>query len=77
MEEDFVARRFRVPPCDWSAVIDLARTLGEKHGVTTPARSLDVLHVAAARHLRAADFLTSDKRQRAFALAVGLTCPPV
>jgi predicted nucleic acid-binding protein len=72
--EDIAARRFRAPPCDWPAVLDLARVLGEKHGVSTPARSLDVLHVAAARHLRAAAFVTSDKKQRAFALAAGLEC---
>jgi predicted nucleic acid-binding protein len=75
MAEDVAARRFRAPPCDWSAVLDLARTLGEKHGATTPARSLDVLHVAAARHLRAVSFVTTDKRQRVFALAAGLECP--
>jgi predicted nucleic acid-binding protein len=75
--EDIAARRFRTPPCDWSAVLELARALGEKHGAATPARSLDVLHVAAAHHLRAVSFLTSDKRQRAFALSAGLKCPPV
>jgi len=75
MEEDIAARRFRALTCDWAAVLDLARTLGETHGVGTPARSLDVLHIAAALHFRAVSFLTSDKRQRAFALAAGLTCP--
>lgn len=77
MAEDIAARRFRAPACDWSAVLELARTLGEKHGAATPARSLDVLHVAAAHHLRAVSFVTTDKRQRTFSLPVGLNRPAI
>lgn len=38
-------------------------------------RTLDILHVATARHLAARDFLTFDARQKKLAKAIGLRTP--
>lgn len=47
---------------------DLIETLPDM-----PLRTLDALHLAAARSLNAAEFATSDKRQAQAARALGLT----
>ena len=50
----------------------VAARLGEQHSATTGTRSLDILHVASARTLRATQFFSFDTRQLALATAVGL-----
>ena len=49
-----------------------ATALSRRHTLSLGARSLDILHVAAARLLRASTFATSDPRQRSLAKAAGL-----
>jgi predicted nucleic acid-binding protein len=44
--------------------------------MTTGTRSLDVLHIAAAKAGRAVEFLSFDARQRALAALVGLRLAP-
>ena len=53
-------------------VFRVAARLAEGHSMTTGTRSLDILHVAAAKAVRAVEFLTFDTRQRAVAAAVRL-----
>ncbi len=57
----------------WPVTFRVAARLSERHSATTGTRSLDILHVASARTLRAAEFLSFDARQLGLAAAVGLT----
>ena len=56
----------------WPVAFRVAARLSERHTAITGTRSLDILHVASARALRAAEFLSFDTRQLALATAVGL-----
>jgi predicted nucleic acid-binding protein len=49
-----------------------AESLAASHTAQTGARSLDILHIAAARLLGAEEFVTFDQRQAALAARVGL-----
>ncbi len=66
---------FVFPAVDWADVHSLAARLSAAHPRSEGYRTLDVLHVATALHLRAQRFLTLDKGQAALARAVGLTVP--
>ena len=59
-----------------AAVYDKAAELSDRHGPSIGARTLDVLHVAAALILSASRLLSLDQRQRALAAKVGLTVAP-
>lgn len=56
----------------WPEIFRAATRLSQRHSKKTGTRSLDVLHVAAARSFRAKVFLSFDARQIALAAAVGL-----
>jgi len=58
-----------------AAVYQKARQLSRKHTAGIGARSLDILHVAAALALQAGIFYTFDRRQRDLAKAEGLSTP--
>jgi predicted nucleic acid-binding protein len=60
------------PAYDLAAVYRTARQLGALHVARIGARSLDILHVAAARELGAQDFVTGDARQARLATEAGL-----
>ncbi len=53
-----------------------SEALSHAHTVRLNVRTLDLLHVAAARLLRASEFLTFDQRQRTLAQAAGLRVVP-
>jgi hypothetical protein len=53
-----------------------ARELSKKFTPTIPARSLDILHVAAALLLKPAKFASFDDRQRMLAHKAGLAVVP-
>ena len=53
-----------------------AESLCDQFTAMTGVRTLDLLHVAHARVLGRTDFLSFDKRQRALAIAAGLTVTP-
>ncbi|MBI4625293.1 MAG: PIN domain-containing protein [Verrucomicrobia bacterium] len=53
-----------------------AESLSKAHTVQLNVRTLDLLHVAAARLLGAREFWTFDRRQRALAHAAGLKVGP-
>jgi len=61
--------------CDSLLVLDMAERLSVQHTARTGHRTLDILHVATAVHLRAAEFLTFDQRQKSLARAAGLKTP--
>lgn len=63
-------------PIDWTDVLRAAETLGATHNLTLGCRSADLFHVAAARTLGCDTFLTFDARQKAMAVAAGLTVEP-
>jgi len=56
----------------WPAVFRLAANLSELHSSTAGTRSLDILHVAAAKLTAATEFVSFDGRQRKLAAAAGL-----
>lgn len=62
----------QVVEVDWSHTWQECRLLSDQFASQTGARTLDSLHVAAARLLGAKEFLTSDDRQAKLARAIGL-----
>ena len=61
---------------DFADILDRAERLSAQHCASGGHRSMDVLHVATALHLRAKRFLTFDSRQRKLAQAAGLATGP-
>ncbi len=57
---------------NWSEAWDQCRSMADRFASVTGARTLDTLHVAAARVLEADQFVTSDQRQILLARQVGL-----
>ena len=68
----------RLLPCrvNWVPVFRIAAQLSLLHSSTTGCRSLDVLHVAAARKLAATEFWSFDLRQRTLAQTLGFVVKP-
>ena len=61
---------------EWADVHSRAEDLSKRHTTAGGHRSLDVLHVATALHLKAREFLTFDANQRKLAAAEGLKVKP-
>jgi len=72
VEDDLSAHRLRTTPLDLAEVFASATDVARQHAATVPCRSLDVLHVAAALHLRCAELVSADERQLQLGRAVGL-----
>lgn len=66
---------FIVAPVDWMDVYSLAERLSVKHTFRNGHRTMDVLHIAAALHLKMKTFLTFDQNQRVLAKKEGLRIP--
>jgi predicted nucleic acid-binding protein len=62
--------------CDPAVIIDEAERLSALHTLSSGHRSFDILHVAAARVLKARTILTFDLNQRRLAKAVRLAVGP-
>lgn len=62
----------QVVEVDWDHAWQECRLLSDQFASRTGARTLDSLHVAAARLLGVKEFLTSDGRQAKLAAAIGL-----
>ena len=73
---DLRSGRLDPQPVNWGPVYRAAGQLAAAHCPAVGCRSLDVLHVTLARKLNARQFLTFDIRQRALALALGMTVKP-
>jgi len=72
LQADIDAGRLEKPVYDLPGVFHTAEVLSAKYAVVTLARSLDILHVAAALVIGAVDFVTFDKRQASLATKAGL-----
>jgi predicted nucleic acid-binding protein len=72
LQEDIDTGRLNRPTYDVSIVFHEAEDLSAKYAAATLARSLDILHVAAAIVIGARQFITFDKRQAALASKAGL-----
>jgi predicted nucleic acid-binding protein len=69
----FISRRaFIEISLDLETVVDLARSLSERHTERLGCRGFDLVHVALAIELKSEAFLTSDRIQGALARAEGL-----
>lgn len=64
-----------VVPADWPDVVSIAERLSAQHTWSEGCRAFDILHVATALHLGAAEFLTFDAKQRKLAEREGLLVP--
>jgi len=74
-ESDIAAGHVVIIPTDAEAVLRMAEHLSQKHTPHLGNRTLDILHVATAKHLSAQEFLSFDDRQRKLAKAAGLKVP--
>lgn len=72
VSEDLNALRLVDAPLDLFHVFDRATELSRVHTSRMLARSLDILHVAAALHLGCERFVSGDDRQLALARAAGM-----
>lgn len=59
-------------PVDWTILLDEFEHLSALHTTHLGARTLDILHVAAATKLHCKNFITCDNRQATLAKAAGL-----
>ncbi len=62
-------------PCDWEAVHSLTREYTQTALYQRSWNTIDLLHLATARHLGFDGFLTPDKRLRELAETVGFLIP--
>ncbi len=76
LEGDLRDERLTARKVNWPLALRLAGQLSREHSSVTGTRSLDVLHVAIAKLLRARKLVSFDSRQRVLAAAVGLTIAP-
>jgi predicted nucleic acid-binding protein len=76
VENDLRSARLVRTTVKWPSTFRQAAQLSLRHSATSGTRSLDILHVAAARSARAAVFVSFDARQRALAIAAGLKVEP-
>lgn len=74
---DDINRGFlQVPDLDFRAAFDRAEILSAAYTPVTGARSLDILHVAAAQLCGSKQFVSFDRRQRSLARKSGLRILP-
>ena len=69
---DIRAGRLQRTAVNWPSVFRTATNLSRQFSATIGSRSLDLLHVAAARVLGNSEFLSFDQRQSELARAIGL-----
>jgi hypothetical protein len=72
VEDDVAAGLWQLPDYDPVDVYSRAESLSRRYTSILGARSLDILHVAAAVVLDASAFVTHDDRQARLAKAAGL-----
>ncbi|HZK82720.1 MAG TPA: type II toxin-antitoxin system VapC family toxin [Humisphaera sp.] len=76
LRSDLRTGRLRRQTINWTTALRIAATISGKHTSVTGARSLDILHVAAAKSLQAHELISFDTRQRLLAIAVGMSSSP-
>ncbi len=72
MKEDFRRDRITLVKVDWIKLWEVAQDYSLKFTRTIGCRTLDILHVAAAKVMNAEEFYTNDKRQQELAEATGM-----
>lgn len=75
-EVDLKSGNLQLVSCDLAALVAEAARISELYTMTGGHRSFDILHVAAARLLKASSFLTFDANQRRLATTAKLTVGP-
>ena len=76
LESDLRSARLVRATVKWPAAFRRAARLSELHSATTGTRSLDILHVAAAKSVCAVEFISFDRCQLALANGTGLLVAP-
>ena len=76
VQQDLASGVLVAQPDLWAKLVQEAESLAEHHTPVIGARSLDILHVAAALVLGAMEFCTFDTRQGKLANAAGLHVQP-
>jgi predicted nucleic acid-binding protein len=76
LEQDLHSGRLLKMTVHWPLAFRIASQISTRHSAIVGTRSLDILHVAAAKSLRALEFVSFDGRQRKVAAAVGLKVAP-
>ncbi|MCP5520833.1 MAG: type II toxin-antitoxin system VapC family toxin [Verrucomicrobiales bacterium] len=76
MESDLRGGRLERIAVEWPVALRLSARFSALHSATIGTRSLDILHVAAAKTMRAVGFVSFDNRQRTLAAKVGLKVAP-
>ena len=74
-DEEVRAGRLQMLVPDWETVFRLADEISERHTAAKGYRGFDILHLASAKALGHAEFLTFDAAQRALAETEGLVVP--
>jgi predicted nucleic acid-binding protein len=72
VESDLKAGQLAGQDLSLTSLFQEAESLAANHTAQTGARSLDILHIAAAKLLGMEEFVTLDQRQAALAARVGL-----
>jgi predicted nucleic acid-binding protein len=75
-QDDFQNGVFAVRSIRAAVLFEGAADLADRHSARLGTRSLDLMHVAAALHLKADEFLSFDERQRKVARAEGMQVSP-
>ncbi len=75
LQSDLAAKVLEAVPVDWADVHQIAERLSATHTDRNGHRLADIMHVATALHLGAAEFLTFDDNQRLLARAEGMKIP--
>jgi hypothetical protein len=76
LEQDLRSGRLVKTAVNWPLAFRVAAALSKRHSASAGTRSMDILHVAAAKSLRATEFVSFDGRQRLLATALGLKVAP-
>jgi predicted nucleic acid-binding protein len=74
-EADVAGGRLIVETCRLGSVMAEAKRLSRAHTLSGGHRAMDILHIACALELGAAEFLTFDLNQKRLALALGISSP--
>jgi predicted nucleic acid-binding protein len=76
LNQDLRSGRLVKTAVNWLLAFRVASALSKRHSAMTGTRSIDILHVAAAKVLRAAEFISFDSRQRLLATTLRLRVVP-
>jgi uncharacterized protein len=75
-EDDVIAGRLEMAIYELVGLFQRAESLSSKHATFTLARTLDILHVAAALEIGCKEFVSFDERQRSLAVREKLKVSP-